>query len=74
MESFKKTDVVITLFLALMIALFPESFKEIGHSLIRLFNHNKIEILLVIITLILIYICKQCSVIKKQTQNNKKDT
>ena len=62
----KKFNLTLTISLAVIIALFPDFFKETGRLLIRYFSNNKTEVMLFTITLILIYICRQCYVIKKQ--------
>ena len=70
MKFLKKPDAVLPILLAVIVALYPETFKDTGHLLLR----YKTEALLILITVILIYICKQCSVIKRQTQDKKRDT
>lgn len=65
--NFLKTNLTeFTIVLALIIALFPDVFKESGKALIELIITNGLtNNLLIAISIILLYICRQCWTIKK---------
>lgn len=73
MEFFKRYQLQIPLILALVIAMFPDSFKKIGEKLMEwVLSANRTDTLLITIVVILLFICKQCWTIKEQNSSTQK--